>query len=322
MQKRKRTIFDKVFLQITPQELYAERLGRFFSWLSKEGLIKKKEDIESMDMIDVSKMLDRDSYNKISDLPSMKITEEDKKKLDDCWYLIIPPFEEGVLKINKGRYIRYALQKINEKKHCYSVYLEDFAYDRNVWMLDSKSVGIAYWKNGKLSYKVGGNLGSTLMENTLKKHEAEWDEDNLLYFREVAIPILKSVEEKDDLDVLFTHFFMTICKANIQLAESKPKAIRGSGKQIKTGPGELDKNPKPKIVRTTSGGVRFTSVKVPKVPSEENIRKYKIEAWKTRGHIRRYKSGKTTWVKESVHHRKCLRTDEETKLAQTIIVAS
>lgn len=322
MKKRKRTLFDDVFLKLTPEDIYIERLQRFFSWLNKRGLIRKKEELEVMDMIDFSKMNDRSMYNKSSDLPAFQVTEDDKKKITDCWYLIIPPFEEGVLKINKNRYIRYTIQKINEKEHSYTAYLEDYAYDHNVWMMDSKSIDMAYWKDNKLTYKTAGNLGSTLMENTLNKHEAEWDADNLLYFRQVAIPVLKSVEEKDDLDILFTHFFVAICKTNIQLAESKPKAIRGSGKQIKTGAGELDKNPKPKIVRTTSGGIRLISVKPPKAPSEETIRKYKIEAWKTRGHVRHYKSGKTTWVKESVHHRKCLRTDEESKLAQTIIVAS
>ena len=82
MKKRKKTLFDDVFLKLTPNDIYVDRLQRFFSWLDKRGLIRKKEELEVMDMIDMSKMNDRSMYNKSSDLPAFHFTEEDKKKKD------------------------------------------------------------------------------------------------------------------------------------------------------------------------------------------------------------------------------------------------
>lgn len=324
LRKARKTIFDKnTYQDRTAEDEYKSRLERFFFWCIKKKLIPSKEDLDKMDTIDISRINKRDTYNSGSDLPSMILTQEEKKKISDCWYLIIPPFEEGVLKINKNRYIKYYIPEIDEEKHTYGLYLEDYALDKGIWMADSKSASSISWDQDKnqLIYQIKGNLGSVLITNTLEQHKDEWDQDNLLYFKEVMIPCLKSVEEDNDLDILVTHFFVAIAKTNLQLQEGKPKAIRGSGK-IKTSAGDLDKNPKPRITRVTSGGIKLISVKAPKASSEETIRKYHIEAWRTRGHVRHYKNGKTVWIKESVHHRKCLRTDEEMKIPQNIIIAS
>ena len=34
------------------------------------------------------------------------------------------------------------------------------------------------------------------------------------------------------------------------------------------------------------------------------VRNFHVDAWKTRGHMRTYKSGKTVYIKETTHHRK------------------
>ena len=131
---------------------------------------------------------------------------------------------------------------------------------------------------------------------------------------------MKSVTHKeDDLDSLLAHFAGLMVKTNVQLLSEKPKAVRGSGNKIKTEAGEIDKNPKPRIVRSMSNGLIISSVKIPKPMSPDTIRKYHIEAWRSRGHIRHYKSGKTVYVRESIHHRKCLANDEKSIIPQTII---
>ena len=41
------------------------------------------------------------------------------------------------------------------------------------------------------------------------------------------------------------------------------------------------------------------------------MRNFHVDAWKTRGHMRTYKSGKTVYIKETTHHRKAHNGDAQ-----------
>ena len=41
------------------------------------------------------------------------------------------------------------------------------------------------------------------------------------------------------------------------------------------------------------------------------VRNFHVDAWKTRGHMRTYKSGKTVYIKETTHHRKAHNGDAQ-----------
>lgn len=57
----------------------------------------------------------------------------------------------------------------------------------------------------------------------------------------------------------------------------------------------------------TIGTISITSKSVPHAPTQKSAAKYVIASWQTRGHIRHYKSGKTVYIKPSIHHRHALK---------------
>ncbi len=307
------------------RDLLLHKMKRYSDWAIDNKMMHTYKEIKHMDTIDFTPLLTK-VPNKPSDLPGFELTDYEREQLNSCWYYIIPPFKEGVLRPNKHRFIKWEVYEINEEDHSYRVIFYDYARDK-VWMLEDLAVGYIGWDNSeptgkRFKFRIDGDT----MYEIINRHLFEegetkgWSKDDLLYFKTVAVPYLKSVTHKeDDLDSLLAHFAGLMVKTNVQLLSEKPKAVRGSGNKIKTEAGEIDRNPKPRIVRTLSNGLIISSIKIPKSASPDTIRKYHIEAWRSRGHIRRYKNGKTTYVRESIHHRKCLANNEKSIIPQTII---
>lgn len=306
-------------------KLLVDNLREFFIKAEERGIILSRKELKEMDTIDYSKMVNEEILS--SALPSVRLTDKETEELDKCWYMILPPFKKGVIKPNRHRYIFYEIHEINEEEHSYIVELHDYAYESSIWSKGAQVLGYFRWdptiesdiKGYHAQYYAQGHSMADIVKLNRDAIKDSLNKEKMFYFDEILIPALKDTEDDHDFNALLVHFAFISIKTNIQLLEGKPKAIRGSGTKIKTSAGELDKDPKPKIVRALSGGIQVKSVKIPKPVSPDTIRTYTLEAWKTRGHIRRYKNGKTVWVKESVHHRKCLQTDDKSVIPQTII---
>lgn len=324
LKKRKKTIMDIRFAPSvetdgTARDLFMDRMRKYSRWAIDNELMDSRSTVKAMDTIDFSHIADTPGK---TDMPAISLDPDTHSMIDECWYLILPPFKKGVLRPNRNRYIVWEILEIDEEEHFYWVALTDYAYE-DVWIMENLIVGMFQWINGDkpCQYKVDGDHMAYIIERNLKEYPKGWTPDDLLYFKEVVVPLLRAQEQKDgaDLEDVLTHFVGSIMNTNIQLAKSKPRAAKGSGTKIKTQAGEVDRNPKPKVVRTLPSGVQIKSVKVPKPVSADTIRKYHLEAWKTRGHIRHYKDGRVTYVRESIHHRKCLQSDEKSIIPQTII---
>ena len=312
-----------------PNKLVIDNLREFFIKAEEKGFIKSRKELKEMDTIDYSKMI-TDKDIRSASMPSVLLTDKEKEEVDKCWYLILPPFKKGVIKPNRHRYIMYEILEINEEDHSYIVEMQDYGYESSVWSMDCHAIGFFRWdisiKNDEVGqsgyhcqYSAKGFNMSKIIADQYEKTMGKLDKAQKFYINNILIPTLKASENDNDFDALLLHFALISIRTNIQLLDGKPKAIRGSGVKIKTSAGDIDKNPKPKIVRALSGGIQVKSVKIPKPVSPDTIRTYTLEAWKTRGHVRHYKNGKTVWVKESVHHRKCLQTEEKSIIPQTII---
>ncbi len=321
---RKRTVFD----QKTEYDFddIVEYCKRFSEWCIRNGLIASRSFIKSSDTIDYSLVLDQTKQMK-SDMPAIHIPDEDYAKLDENWYLTIPPLKKGVLRININRYLYFELVEINEDRNGYEVFLTDYMLDHGVWTVDSIITGFCSWVSGeekkKIHAAVKGRTMSGIMKGVLddnvKDFDREWSENDRLFLSKVVIPFLRRNEPEDNLHDTFNHFCMAIIQTNLQLEKGKPKAQRGSGRKFKDVPGEIENNPKPQIIRTLSGGITIKSVKMPQLPSPATIRKYKLASWNSRSHTRTLKSGKVVFVNSSVKHRKCLKGAENIAPSQTII---
>ncbi len=314
--KKKPALFEP---KIDDPELeFNEFVRKFYETLVAEGQIRSRKDVKALDTIDYSKTVDMKGES-LSAMPSIRLTDQDFDELSECWQLIIPPLSQGVLRINRCRYLVYEVKDVFEERNEVGVEIYDYAYDK-CWALENIVVGLYRWnrKDQSIGHAIRGVRLSEIADALVPELDT-FTENEKLYMKMVVYPYLKSVEEEDDLKDVLQHFTLAMIKTNLQLLQGKPKAKRSSKAKITTVAGEAQKIPKPQVVRTLVGGIEVKSVKPPRIVTGEILRKYTLEAWNTRGHVRRYKSGKTVWIKPSVHHRKCLEKGAMNIVPQMII---
>lgn len=294
--------------------------------------MKKRSDILKMDRIDYYLSLTDSQYDSIDELPDIDTGVLDA--VENNFYLALPPFKKGVLRINKQRYIEWNVD-LAEDDGSYAVSLADYVFDiyNKVWYLNA--IGqflIVKTDDGGINIETvefhnavkifASNIKDYKDEIISEMDEVEGYKSKEECFKGFSLALLRhnDVDEKIESDWLLGRFFLAIAETNVILQQSKLKTLRGSSKsKVKTMAGEIDTNPKPKKTRVLPNGVEFVSDKIPRVYDKDSIRKYTIESWHTRGHIRHYKNGKITYVKESVHHRKCLENKGSSVPAQQII---
>ncbi len=295
--------------------------------LNDADITVKRSEIKKLDTIDVSIYAQGNDNGNSAALPKMERTETEAAIVNSQWYCIIPPLTTGVLRMNVARYLKYSVTSIDLDNRSYNVYIEDYGFEEGVWMLNSITDAEIYFKNDTISHAIkftsfGKLLEFIFIDKAIKEFvvpDKQMEKD----LKETVIPTLKGIENEDDGADVINHFITAITRVNIELMTGKkPKAVRDNkSTHVKAAAGEIEKTPKPHIVRTLASGVNIKSEKVPKAPTIDTIRHYKIAAWNTRGHIRHYKNGKIAYIKPSIKERKCLKEKGNAIIPQTIVIA-
>ena len=291
--------------------------------------IFKRSEIKKLDTIDVTNYAEGNDFGVPSAMPMMSLSDSEKEAVDKNWYLTIPPLISGVLRINTARYLKYEITEINIDEQNYSLTIVDYGFDNGVWLVNNAIAGTIYIKeNGNITHSKSGIRTSDLLEEVFIYKSVIPDlkvSDELLerIRKDVVKPLKDFAEEDNDYDDVLNHFITAIIRVNTELSNGKrPKAMRGSSnKTIKTAAGPVEKNPKPQIVRTLDSGVSIKSVKIPKAPTLDSVRHYKIASWTQRGHLRHYKTGKVVYIKPAIKERKCLKGNAEGSKRQIIMIA-
>ena len=178
----------------------------------------------------------------------------------------------------------------------------------------------------------------------ISQKELGWNRVQRTAWTEIALANAKSASDKmkqagtNNVIQLACLFLRYITIANFILENNKPKIAPGQkekqehnkriSKKSKSMPKEssqaqeqpdnavLDAIPE-KLIRNI-GLIKIVSTRTPKVFSSKSIRNYKIPSWTSRGHTRKYKSGKIVYVRPAVHHRKALK-NQNGKIPQSVI---
>lgn len=225
----------------------------------------------------------------------------------------IPCYDEGVLQINKCRYIYYKILDLDLNNKAMKIFIQDYFKDCNIWQ-----VGISLTFNNNFNKMQYSNVTTyPTLYRALSPNNFNWSDIDRLVWKiniENAEKLQKTVEQKgyDMAESLALTFAKAVIKANYMLNLYKPSRGKNPNKTKQT-KRKIVTNaniPQPaKLIRTV-GPIAFQSEKPPRQPSDETIIHYKTASWTTRGHTRTYKNGKTVWVKESVHKRKCLQNND------------
>lgn len=307
-------------------ELFIERLPELLKQyndaLVKRNMCFSEKELLSKNRIDVRNLcLKTEKPHEIPDMLKNSLTDDETEFLkNNSFYALIPCYEEGVLQINTNRYIYFKTINLDIANDTVILYLQDYIKYDGIYR-----VGI--------SATVDNNFIDTGIINSVQYHDLykkipaktfNWSEvDKLIW--QINTSRSQTFTEKlatkgIDLTInLVTVFFKAITKTNYELSLHKPSRGKKENKQTnkRTIIADTTANQSEKLIRTV-GPIMFKSEKPPRKPSEETLVHYRLASWKTRGHLRTYKNGKTVYVRESTHKRKCLQNTEP-KTPQTIL---
>lgn len=308
----------KVLQNIYGQEERIDRLLRSFVsiLLGKKQMLRLSE-VKKMNVLDACALLPEDENEYTA--PSIPPVSEEEQKFADKlgWYALVPCFESGALRINKFRYLVFEVQSIDPEKRELAVRIHDYMRIRSLWQ-----PGISVTAHVRVktlpSVAVACTDPRTFADlyTSLSRKELGWSEEDYRFWmdtvvenariKEASIPdgYMKSCES------IAAIFFRVLMRCNLLLSQEKPSRPvnqKGGGKREIRYEKEMTPVRKVRMV----GPLKVQSEKPPKAPCLETVVTYKTASWTVRGHVRRYKNGKTVYIKPTVRKRKALTGGEE-----------
>lgn len=309
-----------------PNDVMKETIKECMFTLIDEGLAEKRSQIRQMDTIDVTRYAEGKDYGNDASLPEMHSSEEETAFLQSQWSYMIPPLKSGVIVLNKARYLVFDILGIDCEKQSYELNIYDYALDMGTWLINCVVNSYIQYTDGNLLHSTSGIdmydlFTAVFIDGFGDRDIVKLDSYTLGNLKKNLLPTLKENKwREDDYRDVVDHFLHAVTKVNMELASGpRPKASRKNHAKVKAIAGEVEKTPKPQIIRTLQSGGSIKSVNIPKAPTLEIIRRYKIAEWNVRGHIRRLKSGKIAYIRPGVRKRKCLQNAGESVKPQTII---
>lgn len=238
---------------------------------------------------------------------------------------IIPCFKEGTFYHDDDKYIYWLIKDINTDANTMDIFIQYYNKEPyQIWQPKASGV-ISYGINeqGQRIIYVKKSEEKNLLLPTNMRYE--YSLSNLTWTSEeknVWTNFIKPINEKSlqeqgyDFIKNATIFTQYVYMVNQLLSQEKIKTqpSKNTTAKIKSNY-ETTTNVTPRKRKLDI--LDITSVKPPKRANAEIIRTYRLPSWKTRGHVRHYKSGKTVYIKESIHHRKKLQQTDT--VPQTII---
>ena len=294
------------------QDVAAKKVERYtklyFESLLNCGHMYSRSQLMKSDIIDYYLCLKDTDKNEDSDRPLLPSLMFDHNLINTpgCWFYFIPPFEHGVLRLNKMNFVVWDMKEINLDEKSYEVDLREYMLDRGIWILNH--VAFLSVKDDCIHMGYNGMCLPDIMQANydLVKDDLSKQYDDIDALQKMVVEYYHHFDLPNDTKDFCTHFLHAISNVNYILSQKPAKAVRtGSGNKVKVKKGEIGEI-KPKITRALMNGIMITSSKAPKCPTGEIIRHYSVAEWKTRGHLRHYKNGKIVYIAPTIHHRKCL----------------
>lgn len=338
-------------------KIYANQFRQYNQELVLRKLALSQDELQALDCIDMraigAKSADKHTVPELNlpDELSKGLTDY-INDTDMGFYRTLPCFSEGALRLNTDRYIYFKVLHIDLENRKYKVLLRDYANavsnGEKLWQPGVYGITTVMNEPDSDSYEIKAEEPDcTLFYDIYRQispKELGWNRIQKTAWTEIALANAKSASDKmkqagtNNVIQLACLFLRYITIANFILENNKPKIAPGQkekqehnkriSKKSKSMPKEssqaqeqpdnavLDAIPE-KLIRNI-GLIKIVSTRTPKVFSSKSIRNYKIPSWTSRGHTRKYKSGKIVYVRPAVHHRKALK-NQNGKIPQSVI---
>lgn len=253
--------------------------------------------------------------------PEYKIPIPEKQ----TFFNLIPCFKEGVFHHNENQYVYWLIKDINTDEQTIDILLQYYNKEPyQIWQPTASGIiTCEIDKNNSAEINVYVKNPSTLkmeldMPLIYSTNDLSWTPTKKDIWQNTNQKLYSIKKHKDQHYAFIKNtcvFLEYTCLVNYLLSQQKVKTqTPKTGTKIKS---KYDAETDIKVKKRTLGILNITSVRPPKRANAKIIRTYRLPSWKTRGHIRHYKSGKTVYIKECTHHRKQLKQTDI--VPQTII---
>lgn len=329
--------------------VYADQFRQYNEALVARRLAMPKDDVMAQDMVD-ARAAGRPTKER-SEIPELSVPDEMSAFMNDPnagFYRVLPCFSKGVFRVNDGRFFWFEMLSVDVEARTFRVALRDYremmyAHGGLLWEPGIYGIADIALVAGTGEYEVRATDADSHLFHEIYRQvqpsELGWDKFQKDAWKYLALANAKASEARlkengtnnviqlARLFLRYTSFSNFVLESNrAELAPGQEAAVERNReitktKSNKSGDGAKKSIPASdipeKLVRNV-GILRVKSVRPPRPVSSKSIRNYKIPSWTARGHVRRYKSGKTVYVKPSVHHRRSL-SNPDGKIPQTVI---
>lgn len=296
-------------IQSAANTLYSKEAGellrKYAAKLIASGYGFTRRQLKEMDYVDIQAFFKREGNVLVSRQDYVELVKTIPS--DQYFYYMMPCFKEGTFYLGANQYIYWKVKDISVEERQYTVFLMEHGKLLGTWLpgnsgtfrytigKDKFSVEVEMFKSTDL-LQVVEMLPAKAVGWT--KYEAEGWNNFLKIFRKKN----KNIDNVETLSLPFLKWctFLNYRLQSTKVSRPQKAPPKPSGNREYT----IDIEETPKRMVRTVGDVQIRSEKPPRKPSSSIT--YHVGAWKTRGHIRHYKNGKTVFIQETVHHRKKL----------------
>lgn len=301
--------------------------------LTELTLAMRRSELKKLNMIDVRPLLDLDmDYVDSADLHSdciLKDLDKDQAFMGPgSFFSMIPCFEKGVIWCNTNRYIYFEIKELDVENKTCAVFLRDYAGCKSGWtpgvygtmQLFEEEKGLSFLPN----FAEEHNMSNVYRE--LSQEQLGWNDRQMKIWTTRALKLADEADKKiasefefsSQFEQLSAFFLVLLARINRTLAQNKVSRPVGEKRSKRTCMVDADSPEQSKKHVRMVGKMAITSEKPPKLPSYETVVHYSTASWPTRGFVRTYKSGKQVYIKETIHHRKCMENTEGNTVATVI----
>lgn len=309
---------------------------RFNDYLVEIGYGLSKKALLSLNGIDMTTLFDsyhEDFIGTGTGLPVLDWNVPCTTNIDTI-FDVIPCFEKGYIKLNKNRFLYFELLelKLDETSPSARIKIQDYStidIGRRSWMPGTYTILNIDWSKDDDKEKIKPtefNSFDSIYRNT-DYRKLHWSEDEIYLWNKYCTTHAEAFINTSDKETkglngamtLMDYYVYAITIVNDKLKNqtlSRAKRVLSSnthtGKPVKATTSDNAPKRLIRMLGTSDSEIKIISEKAPKAPSEEYVRHYSVASWTVRGTIRKYKSGKTVYIKEHAAHRHALKNTDQT----------
>lgn len=317
--------------------LYEKQFYQYIDELSKKDIFHTLDDIKAMNIIDTSFLVkNKTDPFALPDAASPVITDAfnwaRSHSVKDQFFVVLPCFKEGAIQLNANRWITFTTESIDENAREVTIQINDYTYEnRRCCPNTSVKINTAYNSaDDSLTYQFIEQQTYVDLYTMLSPQELGWSHEQIKLWENVTL------QHAQNQNFLFEHqiskttvrqmhdiYATMVTIANYCLSKDRPVTKRTPHEKQSA---SIQTNGSNYTALTRRiryvGPVRFVSDAVPKNATETTLRKWHVDKWNVRGHMRRYADGRTIYIRPTVRHRRCLAPTDNAPLPTTIRIKS